>query len=90
MHKVNAEWTTDCGGKMDYDSDLLKLSTRYWPDHTAKAQIYINVKDDFHGIQLATQWFEGETKEDVQDQVEKWVNEQFNKIIRILLDKGLQ
>lgn len=30
-HRVPAEWTDDCQGKKDYDGDLVRLSTRYWP-----------------------------------------------------------
>lgn len=29
--KLTAEWTQDCCGKQDYDADIVKLSTRYWP-----------------------------------------------------------
>lgn len=29
--KLNIEWTDDCQGKKDYDGDILKVSTRYWP-----------------------------------------------------------
>lgn len=29
--KIHAVWTDDCGGKKDYDCDLISLSTRYWP-----------------------------------------------------------
>lgn len=25
------EWTNDCQGKMDYDGEVLSVSTRYWP-----------------------------------------------------------
>ncbi len=29
--KVPAKWEDDCQGKKDYDGELVKLSTRYWP-----------------------------------------------------------
>lgn len=29
--RLDAEWTDDCGGKKDYDGDILSISTRYWP-----------------------------------------------------------
>lgn len=29
--RVPAEWTDDCQGKKDFDGDLVRLSTRYWP-----------------------------------------------------------
>lgn len=25
------KWTSDCSGKWDYDYDLVRLSSRYWP-----------------------------------------------------------
>jgi hypothetical protein len=30
--KLAAKWTNDCGGKKDYDGDILSVSTRYWPE----------------------------------------------------------
>lgn len=30
--KLAAKWTPDCGGKKDYDGDILSVSTRYWPE----------------------------------------------------------
>jgi hypothetical protein len=29
--RIAATWTDDCSGKKDYDSELVYLSTRYWP-----------------------------------------------------------
>jgi len=29
--ELQAKWTPDCQGKQDYDADLVRLSTRYWP-----------------------------------------------------------
>ena len=29
--KLAAKWTNDCGGKKDYDGDILSVSARYWP-----------------------------------------------------------
>lgn len=31
MMRLEAEWKPDCQGKQDYDADLVRLSTRYWP-----------------------------------------------------------
>ena len=28
---LDARWTDDCGGKKDYDGDILSVSSRYWP-----------------------------------------------------------
>lgn len=27
----HAAWTPDCGGKQDYDGEIISVSTRYWP-----------------------------------------------------------
>ena len=29
--KVKAQWTDDCNGKKDFDSEIVGLSSRYWP-----------------------------------------------------------
>jgi len=29
--KLNAKWEDDCCGKKDYDGDILRISSRYWP-----------------------------------------------------------
>jgi len=29
--KLECEWTPDCQGKWDYDADLVRVSSRYWP-----------------------------------------------------------
>lgn len=29
--ELKAEWVLDCQGKQDYDANLVRLSTRYWP-----------------------------------------------------------
>jgi len=28
---MDVRWTDDCQGKKDYDADLVRLSSRYWP-----------------------------------------------------------
>jgi hypothetical protein len=30
--KINARWMNDCGGKKDFDGNLVSISTRYWPE----------------------------------------------------------
>lgn len=45
------EWKPDCQGKMDFDIDLLQLSTRYYPDNTAYATLYLQAEGA--GIELA-------------------------------------
>jgi hypothetical protein len=29
--KIAANWTDDCQGKRDFDGDVVRISTRYWP-----------------------------------------------------------
>lgn len=29
--KLNIRWTDDCQGKKDFDGEIIKVSTRYWP-----------------------------------------------------------
>jgi len=29
--KIEVEWTLDCQGKQDYDADIVRLSSRYYP-----------------------------------------------------------
>lgn len=30
--KINARWVNDCQGKKDYDSHVVSIDTRYWPE----------------------------------------------------------
>jgi hypothetical protein len=36
---LEIKWTPDCQGKWDYDGDLVRVSTRYWP-RGGSAHIY--------------------------------------------------
>lgn len=45
----HAAWTTDCGGKQDYDGEIISISTRYWPanrssDNRPSAHAAIHLK----------------------------------------------
>ena len=37
-----AMWTNDCQGKKDYDGELLKISTRYWPGPSGGGAMMFN------------------------------------------------
>jgi hypothetical protein len=37
--ELQAEWELDCHGKQDYDADLVRLSTRYWPRGNGYAEM---------------------------------------------------
>lgn len=83
--KLNAEWTLDCQGKQDYDASIIRLSTRYWPvGHanwivaSATSTLYIQ---DF---ELISKDFEGTTESEVKVQVEKWAQEKFDEIVKLI------
>lgn len=40
--ELQAEWTLDCHGKQDYDANLVRLSTRYWPRGGGYAEMTTN------------------------------------------------
>lgn len=86
-----ARWSDDCQGKKDYDGRLISISTRYWPDYTANASIHIDYGEpDQYGFgdyqELADINFKGNSETDTKEQVEKWVDEQFNFITQTLID----
>lgn len=35
--KSNVEWSWDCGFKLDYDGDLINVSSRFYPPHKNSA-----------------------------------------------------
>ena len=96
--KLETEWTDDCQGKKDYDADLVRLSTRYWPhgggfstfdtstgiwaDNEARpeakpsATASIMLQEEA----VSTADFKAETEAEVKALVEKWAQEQFDKI----------
>lgn len=40
--ELQAEWQLDCQGKQDYDANLVRLSTRYWPRGGGYAELTDN------------------------------------------------
>jgi len=98
--EVDAEWTKDCGGKMDFDADIVELSCRYYPlgwcgdivaggegprpDIKPHASCSILFHHHEDDIELAKAEFESETQEEVQMQVEQWAQNQFNVIAGVL------
>jgi hypothetical protein len=45
--KIATTWTDDCQGKKDFDGDILRISTRYWP---LGGGMYIYIPDDPRGL----------------------------------------
>ena len=94
--KIKIEWTDDCSGKKDYDGDVVRVSTRYWPrgggflefgpdgfkDNDARPEIKPSAKSHilFGDEDLATAEFEGETEAEVKAEVEAWVAAQLARI----------
>jgi hypothetical protein len=82
VYGVNFEgafWTTDCAGKQDFDFNILSVSTRYWPDHTARPQILLG---DRVLVQLPKQeYIEGTTELECKQKVEQWVREKISIIM---------
>ncbi|HET6497261.1 MAG TPA: hypothetical protein VFH61_18085 [Thermoleophilia bacterium] len=90
---LQAEWTPDCNGKQDYDADLLRLSTRYWPrgggymvwfeDRFEENEDRPEIKPSAHAAlllqdtELTSASFEAETEEEVKQLVEAWADEQW-------------
>lgn len=91
-----ARWTSDVGGKQDYDGRLLDISTRYWPAWkssngmpSARASILIrHGEPDEYGYGDYSTWreqeFEAPTEAEVKVLVEAWVAEQFADVLRLL------
>ena len=79
--KLECVWTPDCQGKWDYDADLVKLSTRYWPENysrdnrpSAKASIMMQEETIFE------KEFSADTEADVKALVEQWAQQKFDEI----------
>lgn len=97
---VLAEWTHDCGGKQDYDADLVQLSTRYWPrgggflvlnngvlegnDARPEIKPAATASILIQGKRWISADFEGETESEVKAHVEKWASEQWVRIVAAL------
>lgn len=75
-------WNPDCGGKADFDSPLIGLSCRYYPDNTAYAHILFYIEGTTNGsyVTLASAEFIGNTQTEVRAKVEEWAR---SKIMRV-------
>lgn len=93
---IEIEWTNDCSGKKDYDADLVRLSSRYWPrgggfmaiidgrieENEARPEIKPSAVSSIllGDDELASKKFEGETETEVKAKVEAWASEQIARI----------
>ncbi len=79
-----AEWTPDCQGKQDLDFEILSVSTRYWPDNSAKVTFLAEgqTRRDERGIVecpgydpiLESEFIYGSSEEDCKEKVRSWIN----------------
>ena len=84
--KTPAIWTSDCQWKQDFDWDLVKVNTRYYPDYTAYSTIdihhWIITEEDteWSYLTLTEKKFSSDSELEVKKQVEEWVQNEFAKI----------
>lgn len=75
-----AEWTNDCCGKQDLDFPVVNVSTRYWPDYTAKPSIYLGEKVLYE--LPAEIYIEGQTEAECKYKTEQWIKEKLTELIK--------
>ena len=87
--QIDAEWSDDCGGKRDYDADLISISSRCYPGtpQTAVSSLILWEKNASVGITLTEENFQGTTREEVEHKVEKWAQARFEEIVELLKTK---
>jgi hypothetical protein len=79
----DAIWTSDCGGKQDFDFSVLSVSTRYWADFTARPSIFLGDKII---VELPKgEYIKGETEIECKNNVEIWVKEKLTEIINKII-----
>lgn len=80
--EFEAEWSNDCSGKQDLDFNIISVSTRYWPDYTARPSIYLGTKV-IHALPRGI-YIEGNSEQDCKEKVETWIREKITEIINKL------
>lgn len=80
--EFETEWTSDCQGKQDFDFNVLTVSTRYWPDNTAKPAIYLGEKV----LVKPEEYICGETETECKYKTEQWIKENLSKLLEKILD----
>lgn len=95
--ELQAEWEPDCQGKQDFDADLVRLSSRFYPQGGGWSELsagrWLENKDRpevppnavahiyLQDREIATAAFEGRTEAEVKAKVEAWARSQFDKIV---------
>lgn len=101
--ELQAEWTPDCQGKQDFDADLVRLSSRFYPRgggySELRSGVWLENRDRpsippsavatiyFQDKELARAGFDGETEEEVKAKLEAWARDQFAKV-RTAMDEA--
>jgi len=76
------QWTKDCQGKQDFDFPVVYVSTRYYPDHTAKPSIYLG--DKLIAGLPDGECITGETETECKYKAEEWIRREVSKIMQKL------
>jgi hypothetical protein len=73
-------WVPDCGGKIDFDPGLLRLSSRVYPDGSWIASVYFgaDIRIEDTGVQHAP------TKEAAKRAVEAWSDDASARWARVI------
>lgn len=95
--ELKAQWEPDCQGKQDFDADIVRLSSRFYPQGGGFSELnagrWLENKDRPHippsavatvylqDRELTSANFEGRTEDEVKDKLEAWAREQFSKIV---------
>ena len=98
--ELQAKWEPDCQGKQDFDADIVRLSSRFYPQGGGFSELNGGrwlENADRPGIppsavstiylqdrELTSASFEGETEAEVKANVEAWARDEFAKIVKAL------
>jgi hypothetical protein len=79
-------WSFDCGFKLDYDGDIVRISSRFYPP----AEFYGpkwdgNATISVNGIEVLSKQFECDSVENLRTAVIKFQNEIIEKIKKALI-----
>lgn len=94
--ELQAQWEPDCQGKQDFDADLVRLSSRFYPQGGGFSELnagrWLENKDrpaippsavatiSLQDRELTSASFEGHTEAEVKAKLESWAREQFSKV----------
>lgn len=81
----DAEWKPDCSGKYDFDFPVVRVSTRYWPDNTAKVTIYLGNET----LISHEGYIHGYSEIDCKNNVEMYIKRKVEEIIKRIMFKNI-